>query len=168
MTLSSFVNHPPDVVLYASCTDSPTGKLLFGLTQDGFLCRLSFAEKKGMRSIVQAWKKEWPTVHFIKSQEEIPFASLKKKKKLLVGTDFQHRVWSALLSIPAGKTLSYGEMAKKIKKPKAARAVGNALGKNPVPLLVPCHRVIAAGGKIGGFSSSLTIKRKLLKREGAL
>ncbi len=141
---------------------------MFGLTQDGLLCRLAFAEKRSARSLVHAWEKEWPQTRFIQSEKTLRFTTLQKKEIMLVGTALQHKVWRALLDIPAGKTLSYGEIAQKIKKPKAARAVGNALGKNPIPLIVPCHRVIAAQGKIGGFSSSLTIKKKLLKKEGAL
>ena len=82
------------------------------------------------------------------------------------GTDFQQRVWEELLWIPAGETRSYGEVAKSIKKPKASRAVGGACGANPIPLLIPCHRVLAANGKIGGFSGGLAWKRKLLEREG--
>lgn len=84
------------------------------------------------------------------------------------GTDFQREVWAAMRRIPAGKTLSYGDIAQAIGRPKAGRAVGGACGANPIPVLVPCHRVLAAGGKIGGFSSGLDWKRKLLAREGVL
>ena len=82
------------------------------------------------------------------------------------GTAFQQRIWRALQGIPAGRTVSYGELAGKIGKPKAARAVGGACGANPVPVLIPCHRVLAAGGGLGGFTSGLDWKRKLLAREG--
>jgi len=85
---------------------------------------------------------------------------------LSAGTAFQQRVWEELLWIPAGETRSYAEIAKAIHKPKAARAVGGACGSNPIPLLVPCHRVLAANGKIGGFSGGLEWKRKLLGVEG--
>ena len=84
----------------------------------------------------------------------------------LVGTDFQKSVWNALLKISPGKTKSYGEIARAIGRPKAVRAVGGACGANPVPVLVPCHRVLAANGKIGGFSGGLEWKRALLVREG--
>lgn len=83
----------------------------------------------------------------------------------LSGTDFQMRVWKELLNIPCGVTLSYSDIAKLIGSPKACRAVGNAVGHNPIPIIVPCHRVVAAGG-IGGYSSGLTIKKKLLRLEG--
>lgn len=82
------------------------------------------------------------------------------------GTDFQQSVWRAMLEIPAGKTKSYGEIATAIKNPKAVRAVGGACGANPIPVLVPCHRILAANKKIGGFSGGLEWKRSLLKREG--
>lgn len=81
-------------------------------------------------------------------------------------TDFQKSVWRAMLKIPAGKTKSYGEIAEAVGKPKAVRAVGGACGANPIPVLVPCHRVLAAHGKIGGFGSGLHWKRTLLEGEG--
>jgi len=84
----------------------------------------------------------------------------------LAGTEFQKRVWNVLRKISTGKTKSYGEIAQAIGKPKAVRAVGGACGANPIPVLVPCHRVLAANKKLGGFSGGLDWKRSLLKREG--
>lgn len=81
------------------------------------------------------------------------------------GTEFQQRVWEELLWIPCGETRSYGEIAKSVRRPKAVRAVGGACGANPIPLLIPCHRVLAANRKIGGFSGGLEWKRKLLATE---
>jgi len=81
-------------------------------------------------------------------------------------TEFQKSVWRALRKIRRGRTKSYGEIARAIGKPKAVRAVGGACGANPIPVLVPCHRVLAANGKIGGFSGGLNWKRRLLTREG--
>ncbi len=85
---------------------------------------------------------------------------------LSAGTDFQRRVWSALRRIASGRTRSYAEVAAAIGNPRATRAVGGACGANPIPVLVPCHRVLAANRAIGGFSSGLGWKRKLLAREG--
>jgi methylated-DNA-[protein]-cysteine S-methyltransferase len=85
---------------------------------------------------------------------------------LSAGTDFQQNVWNALRQIRAGQTRSYGEIAKAIGKPDAVRAVGGACGANPIPVFVPCHRVLAANRKIGGFSGGLDWKRMLLEREG--
>ena len=82
------------------------------------------------------------------------------------GTKFQQSVWTALRKIGVGKTRSYSEIAKAIGKPKAVRAVGGACGANRIPVLIPCHRVLAANSKLGGFSGGLDWKRTLLEREG--
>ncbi|MCL2707090.1 MAG: MGMT family protein [Dehalococcoidia bacterium] len=82
------------------------------------------------------------------------------------GSIFEQQVWSTCRSIPYGHTRSYGWLATQIGCPKAARAVGNALGKNPIPIIIPCHRIIAANGSIGGFTGGLDIKRRLLMLEG--
>jgi methylated-DNA-[protein]-cysteine S-methyltransferase len=81
------------------------------------------------------------------------------------GTVFQNRVWKALSEIPFGKTVAYKDIAQKIKNPKAVRAVGTANGKNPFCIIVPCHRVIAADGSIGGYGGVVSVKRQLLKIE---
>jgi len=81
------------------------------------------------------------------------------------GTSFQKRVWNALLQIPYGKTCSYQDIALKIKNTKAMRAVGNANGKNPLCIIVPCHRVIASNGALGGYSGGIEVKKKLLALE---
>jgi O-6-methylguanine DNA methyltransferase len=86
---------------------------------------------------------------------------------LAVGTGFQQQVWQALRRIACGETWSYGRVAESIDRPKAVRAVGAACGANPIPVFVPCHRVVAAGDRLGGFSADLNWKRKLLQREGA-
>jgi O-6-methylguanine DNA methyltransferase len=82
------------------------------------------------------------------------------------GTKFQQSVWAGMCKIKFGRTQSYGELAAAIGNPKAVRAVGGACGANPIPVLVPCHRVLAANQKIGGFSSGLEWKQRLLAREG--
>ena len=84
----------------------------------------------------------------------------------LVGTEFQVRAWRALCRIPFGKTISYGQQAANVKKPKAFRAVGSANGKNPIPIIVPCHRVVASDGSLGGYSLGLKMKKQLLALEG--
>lgn len=82
------------------------------------------------------------------------------------GTEFQQKVWSQLRQIPYGKVITYGELAKNVDNPRASRAVGNANGKNPLVIVQPCHRVIGANGKLGGFLSGLYRKEFLLKLEG--
>ncbi len=85
----------------------------------------------------------------------------------LRGTPFQQQVWAALLGIPYGETRSYREIARSIRKPRAVRAVGAANGANPVSLVVPCHRVVASGGKLGGYGGGLELKQRLLAMERA-
>jgi methylated-DNA-[protein]-cysteine S-methyltransferase len=82
-----------------------------------------------------------------------------------VGTDFQLRVWRALRAIPYGRVCNYGDVARAIGQPGAARAVGQAVGCNPLPIVIPCHRVIASDGTIGGYSGGLSIKHRLLAIE---
>jgi len=84
-----------------------------------------------------------------------------------LGSDFQMRVWRELRRIPPGKTLSYAQLARRVGNPKASRAVGSANGRNPLCIVVPCHRVISADGSLGGFSAGLDAKRWLLRHEGA-
>ena len=86
----------------------------------------------------------------------------------LRGTPFQLRVWQELRQIPRGRAISYKELARRAGSPRASRAVGQANGRNPVPIIVPCHRVIAADGSLGGYSSGLDRKRWLLRHEGAM
>ena len=84
----------------------------------------------------------------------------------LQGSRFQMQVWSTLRQIPAGKVATYGDIAARIGRPRGARAVGQACGSNPVVLFVPCHRVVAANGGLGGFGSGLSLKQALLRHEG--
>jgi methylated-DNA-[protein]-cysteine S-methyltransferase len=81
------------------------------------------------------------------------------------GTAFQREVWSALTAIPYGETVSYGELARRLGRPAASRAVGAANGQNPIPIVIPCHRVIGSDGSLTGFGGGLAIKRRLLDLE---
>jgi methylated-DNA-[protein]-cysteine S-methyltransferase len=81
-------------------------------------------------------------------------------------TPFARAVWQATAAIPYGETRTYGELARAAGSPGAARAVGGAMAKNPLPLVIPCHRVVGAGGRIGGFSPGVSLKRCLLAHEG--
>lgn len=92
----------------------------------------------------------------------------KKHKIKLQGTEFQMKVWLELLKIPRGTTVSYSDIAKRIKKPRAVRAVGTAIGQNPVCVWIPCHRVVGKNGNITKYRYGKEIKKGLLKKEGAL
>lgn len=85
---------------------------------------------------------------------------------VLAGTPFQHQVWSALLKIPRGIVVSYQDLAHTLQRPKAVRAVGSAVGANPISPLIPCHRVVGSNGSLGGYYWGLDAKRKLLQEEG--
>jgi len=82
------------------------------------------------------------------------------------GTEFQRKVWGLLQEIPYGDTITYGELARRTGDPKACRAVGTANGRNPLPIVIPCHRVIGAGGKLVGYTGGLEVKIRLLQIEG--
>lgn len=84
------------------------------------------------------------------------------------GTDFQQRVWRALLEIPYGQTTTYAELSARLEDPKAVRAVGTANGKNPIPIIIPCHRVIGANNNLTGYAGGIERKRWLLQHEGAI
>jgi methylated-DNA-[protein]-cysteine S-methyltransferase len=92
--------------------------------------------------------------------DDLPLATL--------GTPFQRRVWAALRTIPAGRTVSYGELARRVGRPESVRAVGGANGDNPWPVVVPCHRVIGKDGRLVGYGGGIERKRWLLRHEGAL
>ena len=137
------------------------------------LCSLQFPKATGMPAVdetagIPAALRPWVklTTAALKAvlagREPAEFPPL----DLSAGTQFQQSVWRQLLKISPGKTKSYGEIAKAIGKPAAVRAVGGACGANSIPVLVPCHRVLAANGKLGGFSGGLEWKRRLLTIEG--
>lgn len=93
--------------------------------------------------------------------------ALERLPVVMFGSDFQRRVWTALRKISPGRTLSYAQLAERTGNANAARAVGSANGRNPLCIVVPCHRVISADGSLGGFSAGLETKRWLLRHEGA-
>ncbi len=163
----------PPRVRYGLINQGLPVPLWLGLTEDGKVCRVHFAPKNAARSPIKSWQSTWPATDFIKDQSAIE-AWWKKARKLkglppllLVGTPFQALVWMTLLTIPQGETITYGELAERIGSPKAVRAVGTALGKNPVAFFLPCHRVVAKGGGLGGFAGGEALKRHLLQNEGA-
>jgi O-6-methylguanine DNA methyltransferase len=155
---------PPPIITWGVAT-SPAGKLVVGMTDKGEVCRLEFLKKNDAADIAAKWQSEWPRTTFTRGAIAKDFAT---KPILMVGTDFQQSVWRIMAKIPRGSVTTYGGIAAHLGKPNAFRAVGGACGANPVPYLVPCHRVIAANGGLGGFSSGLDVKRALLKAEGYL
>jgi methylated-DNA-[protein]-cysteine S-methyltransferase len=144
--------------------DSPIGKLRL-LADGDKLVAIEFEDQhsdrgeEGINTILRDTREQLAEYFIGKRQRfDIPLGA--------GGTEFQHSVWNALVEIPYGRTCSYGDIAKKLDKPKAVRAVGAANGKNPIPIIVPCHRVIGANGKLTGFAGGLDIKERLLSLEG--
>ena len=146
---------------------SPIGKLLL-VGSDGILEALHFPNSPGQKNIDQDWQYDEACFKQVIRQLSEYFAGNRQEFNLEIapkGTDFQERVWQELRRIPFGKTASYGEIAEKIGNAKASRAVGMANGKNPIPIIVPCHRVIGKDGSLTGFGGGLDIKKQLLQLE---
>lgn len=161
--------------LYASSYDSPVGKIST-LCSDDRAIRICF-ENEGNGNIHEYFQQAFPNAQVeqagnsmsrdLGNQLEEYFSGARKEFTIeleLIGTRFQKRVWHELLVIPYGTTLSYGELAKRAGS--VARAVGGANGANPIPIIVPCHRVIASDGDLCGFGGGLDVKRFLLELEG--
>jgi methylated-DNA-[protein]-cysteine S-methyltransferase len=150
--------------------DSPVGRLLLG--GDGSaLSVLEFAQGRHARGTGAGWIEDRRPFERAIDQLADYFAGRLKRFDLPLaprGTGFQLEVWNALLEIPYGETRSYSAIATAIGRPSAVRAVGAANGKNPIAIVVPCHRVIGAAGDLTGFGGGLDVKRHLLRLEGAL
>jgi methylated-DNA-[protein]-cysteine S-methyltransferase len=130
-------------------------------TEDEFLWRFgSPAGQNRSPELEQAARQVVEYFRGARTSFDLPF--------VLKGTDFQRRVWEQLRLLPFGSTISYGELAEKIEAPGAFRAVGNANGRNCLPVFIPCHRVLAAGGKLGGFTGGIGLKKRLLAHESAV
>ena len=152
------------------------GELLLG-SFGGRLCLLGFGDKETRRT-VDDWIRKKLDARFVEKNDEI----LEKTRKqldeylngnrkefdiplLMVGTDFQRRVWKALMRVPYGATSTYGQIAEDIASPRAVRAVGNANKTNPISIIVPCHRVIGSNGELIGYGGGLSLKKWLLRLE---
>jgi len=148
-------------------TNSPVGPLLLA-GEDGALAMLEFERGRRPPRVELDWREDRKPFREALKQLEAYFAGRLHRFELRLapeGTPFQRQVWDALLEIPYGQTRSYGEMARRIGAPKAARAVGLANGSNPISIVIPCHRVIGASGKLTGYGGGLDTKRRLLALE---
>jgi methylated-DNA-[protein]-cysteine S-methyltransferase len=151
---------------------TPVGTLTLASDDRDRLCGLAFGEPTA-RDLVDATLVSEPygvIAETVRQLEEY-FARTRREFELELaaeGTDFQLAVWSALLRIPYGETMSYGEMARAVGRPTAFRAVGQANGRNPIAIVVPCHRVIGSDQSLTGFGGGIDNKRVLLALEGAI
>jgi AraC family transcriptional regulator, regulatory protein of adaptative response / methylated-DNA-[protein]-cysteine methyltransferase len=151
---------------------SPFGLALVMATDYG-LCGLAFADQGEQAVALADMKKRWYNAQYTEdSAKTAPYAARvfapdkwkdgQPLRITFIGSDFEIRVWESLLKIPVGRAVTYGDIAHSIEKPKAARAVGAAVGRNPISFVVPCHRVIGKSGDITGYHWGLTRKRAIL------
>ncbi len=153
--------------MYYHIIESPIGPILLAGDEEG-LKYVNIRKGKKKIEIPDDWVENKKFFEDISGQFEAYFAGRLKffdVKLAPEGTEFQKSVWKALKEIPYGETRTYGEVAKIIGNPKASRAVGLANNRNPISIIVPCHRVIGANGKLTGYASGLDVKEFLLKLE---
>lgn len=151
---------------------SPVGRLKLVASDRGLVAILWDTDEKSRRvSVLLAEKQDrHPVLVEAEKQLKEYFAGRRKQFSMkldLRGTPFQKKVWRSLLKIPYGETRTYGEIARQLGHPKAARAVGAANGKNPISIVAPCHRLVGSMGKLHGFAGGLKAKADLLKHENA-
>ncbi len=161
--------------VYVDRVGSPAGELAFAVDEEGALAALHFVESDGGPDMEEALEYEGFQVlrdeeKTARPREELReyYAGERREFGLplaFVGSEWQKAVWLELTRIPYGETRSYGEIADRLGSPGAARAVGRANATNRLPLVVPCHRVIAADGSLGGFNGGLHLKERLLEHE---
>ncbi len=174
MTPGEFKNEGENLMINYHFSQSPFGKIIVASTSRG-ICYLAFEddEKRAFDSL----KHKFPKAQFKKATDQFQqnaltifnndWQNLQTVKLHLKGTDFQLKVWETLLKIPCGKLTTYGKIANQIQKPKASRAVGTAIGANPVAYLIPCHRVIQSSGIFGGYHWGTTRKAAIIGWEAA-
>ncbi len=152
--------------------DSPFGEVLSMATVRG-LCGLAFAAETGRDAAMADLTARWPLADFVEDDEGIApwtqaaLTGAGEARLLMMGTPLQIKVWEALLRIPSGYVTTYSEIAQSIGHDRAVRAVGTAVGRNPVSLLIPCHRALRKSGALGGYHWGLPVKRTLLAWETA-
>lgn len=174
MTPGEFKNGGEQMTIHYQFAHSPFGQLIAASTAKG-VCHLSFeADKTTALANLQS---RFPNAQCFEKDDELQHSALSffqqdwkqldQVKLHLKGTPFQLKVWEALLKIPLGQLSTYGEIAKHIEQPTASRAVGTAIGSNPVAFLIPCHRVIQASGQIGGYHWGSNRKSAMIGWEAA-
>ena len=154
-------------VTWFDTVSSPVGDLLLAVRDDRVL-HIGFAEERHPHQRQGQWQRDAERVSKARQQLQEYFCGQRQHFELdllPIGTTFQRQVWSELARIPYAQTISYGALARRIGNAKAMRAVGLANGRNPIPIIVPCHRVIGANGSLTGFGGGIERKRWLLEHE---
>lgn len=175
MSPAEYKNGGKSLVIHYSFSVSPFGNIMVASTEKG-ICHMAFETYK--EAALENLKIQFPNAAFFEKEDELQknalsifnkdWSHLSTIKLHLKGTDFQLKVWKSLLSIPMGKLSTYGNLADKIGNSKASRAVGTAIGSNPVAFLIPCHRVIQSSGNIGGYRWGSDRKQMMIGWESAL
>ncbi len=158
--------------------DTPIGELVLVVDRKGYLCGLGWADLEDrlhrdlrlchkVEASFDAAKDPGGLTTALAAYFAGDLSAIDDLQVNTGGTSFQREVWSALRGIPYGTTLSYGELAHRIDRPSAVRAVGHANGANPISIVIPCHRLVGAGGALTGYGGGLSRKRWLLAHEGA-
>ena len=172
MTLGEFAKKAKGLVIRYAWGDSPFGEALIMATARG-ICGISFSAETGRSAALEDMMRRWPHAEFQKetgptSKNDFAiFANQRTVHLHVMGAPFQIKVWQALMNIPSGYVTTYGDVAAAIGFPKAARAVGSAIGKNPISWLIPCHRALHKSGTLGGYHWGLPVKRTMLAYEAA-
>jgi AraC family transcriptional regulator of adaptative response/methylated-DNA-[protein]-cysteine methyltransferase len=174
MTPGEYKNGGENLIINYHFAESPFGKIIVASTNKG-ICHLAFADDE--TAALNFLKNKFPNAHFknisdLFQQNALAifnrdWKNLNSIKLHLKGTNFQIKVWETLLKIPTGRLTTYGKIANQIEKPKASRAVGTAIGANPVAFLIPCHRVIQSSGIFGGYHWGSTRKVAIIGWEAA-
>ena len=151
--------------------DTPFGPALVMGTDRG-ICGLGFAAETGEAAAMQDLRGRWPLAAYVEAPDRLrPWVDAafgtQKAPLYLIGAPFQIKVWEALLRVPSGQVTTYSEIARSIGHPTAVRAVGTAVGRNPISLFIPCHRALRKSGGLGGYHWGLPVKRAILAWESA-
>ena len=172
VTPGRFAQKAKGAVICYTWVDSPFGEALIMATLHG-ICGISFSIETGREASLADMMKRWPNAEFQNktsptSENGLAFFVEPSAVNLhVIGTPFQIKVWQALMNIPSGQVTTYSDVASAIGSPKAVRAVGTAIGKNPISWLIPCHRALHKSGELGGYHWGLTLKRIMLAYEAA-
>ena len=172
MSPGDYARNGADLVIYWGWFDSFFGPALIMGTKRG-ICGLAFAAESGTDAAMADLQSRWPAAQFTQDAAFLrPWAAATlgmagETQLHMIGAPFQLKVWEALLTIPSGHVTTYSEIAKSIGNAKAVRAVGTAVGRNPVSLLIPCHRALRKSGALGGYHWGLPVKRAILAWESA-
>ena len=172
MSPGDFARRGDGLTIRTGWFDGPFGRMLAMGTERG-LCGLAFADETGEAAAMADLTARWPAATYREDPAalapwvEAAVGQTGEARLHLIGAPFQIKVWEALLAIPSGKVTTYSDIAAAIGHPKAVRAVGTAVGRNPVSWLIPCHRALRKSGGLGGYHWGLPVKRALLAWEAA-